>query len=68
MFVEYLQLISIGEDSPVTLEDISRVGIIILSGIFLVFFGFKIKGTWGAVIVPLIGIVVYLFVNGTLKI
>lgn len=66
MFAEYLRLIFIGGESPVTFEDISRVGIIILSGIFLVLLGFKIKGTWGAVIALLFGIVVYLFMNGIL--
>jgi hypothetical protein len=64
MFVEYLRLISIGEDSPVTLKDISRVGIIILSGIFLVLLGFKIKGVWGAIIALLLGTVGFLFVKG----
>ena len=64
MFVEYLRLIFIGGESPITFEDISRVGIIILSGIFLILFGFKIKGTWGAVIALLFGTAVYLFVNG----
>jgi hypothetical protein len=66
MFAEYLRLIFIGEDSPVTFEYLSRVGIIILSGIFLVLLGFKIKGTWGAVIALLFGTAVYLFVNDIL--
>ena len=66
MFVEYLRIIFIGGESPVTFDDISQVGITILSGIFLILFGFKIKGTWGAVIALLFGTVVYLFVNGML--
>lgn len=64
MFVEYLRLIFIGGESPVTFEDISRVGIIILSGIFLVLVGFKIKGTWGAIIALLVGTAGFLLVTG----
>ena len=66
MFAEYLRLISLGGNTPMTFGDIRRAAIVVASGIFLILVGYKIKGIWGAVIALLFGAVVYLFVNGML--
>ena len=66
MFAEYLRLISLGGDTPMTFGDIRRAAIVVASGIFLMLVGYKIKRIWGAVIALLFGTVVYLFVNGML--
>jgi hypothetical protein len=68
MFAEYIRIISFDGDTGLTSNNIWRAAVIILSGIFLIFIGYKIKGMWGALIALLAAIVAYLYVNGILRI
>jgi hypothetical protein len=63
---EYMQLISPG-DNPLSFEFVSRIFILIFSGVILVAIGFKIKGVWGSAIAIVLGTVIFLYNQGVLK-
>jgi hypothetical protein len=63
---EYMQLISPG-DNPLSFEFVSRIFILIFSGVILAAVGFKIKGMWGSAIAIVLGTVFYLHNQGVLK-
>lgn len=64
MFFEYMRLLALGEDPDFSFEFISRIVLIMLSGLTVTFIGYKIKGGWGAVIAVLICAFFFLYING----
>jgi hypothetical protein len=67
MFVEYARLLTSGGEAPLTFKSILGVAIILFAGVILVFVGYKIKGTLGAILALLIGTFVFLYANGILR-
>ena len=64
---EYMQLISPG-DNLLSVDFITRVALLIFSGVILVAAGYKIKGMWGAVVAIVMGSLFFLFNQGILRI
>jgi len=64
MFFEFLRLLGLSGESPLTVEFFPKLLLIMFSGLILVFGGYMIKGVWGAVIALIIGTLVYLYVKG----
>ena len=64
---EYMQLISPG-DNLSSLGFITRVVLLIFSGLILVAAGYYIKGMWGAVVAFVLGALFFLFNQGILRI
>ena len=64
MFLEYSILLGLDWRTPLSLEFISNLLLIIASGIVLLLVGFKIKGTWGAVIALAAGTAWFLYQKG----
>ena len=63
---EYMQLISPG-DNLLSVDLITRVALLIFSGLILVAAGYKIKGMWGSVIAIVLGTAFFLYNQGLLK-
>lgn len=63
---EYMQLISPG-DNLLSVDLITRVALLIFSGLILVAAGYKIKGMWGSAIAIVLGTVFFLYNQGLLK-
>jgi hypothetical protein len=66
MFLEYSMLLGLDWSAPLSLEFISNILLIIASGLLLLLVGFKIKGTWGAVIALAAGTALFLYQKGIL--
>ena len=64
MFLEYLRLLGMGADPDFSFEFISRLVLVTLSGLAVIFIGYKIKGVWGAVIAVLLCAFLFLYING----
>jgi hypothetical protein len=64
---EYMQLIRPG-DNLLSVDFITRVALLIFSGLVLVAVGYKIKGMWGAVVAIVLGSLFFLFNQGILRI
>jgi hypothetical protein len=64
---EYMQIIR-PSDNLVSVDFITRVALLIFSGLILVAAGYKIKGMWGAVVAIVLGSIFFLFNQGILKI
>ena len=64
---EYMQLISPG-DNLLSVAFITRVALLIFSGLILVAAGYKIKGMWGAIFSIVLGSLFFLFNQGILRI
>ena len=64
---EYMQLFS-PCDNLVSVDFITRVALVIFSGLILVAAGYKIKGMWGAVVAIVLGSIFFLFNQGILRI
>jgi hypothetical protein len=64
---EYMQLVSPG-DNLLSVDFITRVALLIFSGLVLVAIGYKIKGMWGAVGAIVLGSLFFLFNQGILRI
>jgi hypothetical protein len=64
MLWEYAQWLGFSPESPLTFDFIKKVVILASFGLLLVLAGFKMKGTLGAVLALLLGIVLYLYVRG----
>ena len=64
---EYMQLISPG-DNLFSVDFLTRVALLIFSGLILVAVGFKIKGMWGSVVAIVLGSLFFLFKQGILRI
>ncbi len=62
-----MQLISPG-DNLLSVDFITRVALLIFSGLVLVAAGYKIKGVGGAVVAIVVGALFFLFNQGILKI
>jgi hypothetical protein len=63
MFLEYAQWLGFSPESSITFDFIKEAGIVVGSGLLLVFVGFKVKGTLGAVLALLFGALFYLYLN-----
>lgn len=66
MFLEYSMLLGLDWSAPLSLEFISNLLLIIASGLVLILVGFKIKGTWGAIIALVAGTLFFLYQKGGL--
>ena len=64
---EYMQLISPG-DNLFSVDFITRVALLIFSGLILVAVGYKIKGMPGAIVAMVLGSLFFLFNQGILRI
>ena len=64
MFFEYMRLLGMGADPDFSFKFISRIVLIMLSGLAVIFIGYKIKGVWGAVIAVLLCAFFLLYING----
>ena len=64
---EYMQLVSPG-DNLLSIDFITRVALLIFSGLILVTVGYKIKGMWGGVVAIVLGSLFFLFNQGILRI
>ena len=64
---EYMQLVSPG-DNLLSVDFITRLALLILSGLILVAVGNKIKGMPGAVVAIVLGSIFFLFNQGILRI
>jgi hypothetical protein len=67
MFAEYARLLTSKGEALITLESFWDVALILGAGFILVFVGYKIKGSVGAIIALLIGTIVFLYVSGMLR-
>ena len=63
---EYMQLISPG-DNLFSVDFITKVALLIFSGLILVAAGYKIKGMWGSAIAIVLGTAFFLYNQGVLK-
>ena len=63
---EYMQLVSPG-DNLLSVDFITRVALLIFSGLILVAVGYKIQGMWGSAIAVVLGTVFFLYNQGVLK-
>ena len=63
MFWEYAQWLGFSPESPITFDFIKEACIVIGSGLFLVFAGFKVKGALGGVLALLFGALLYLYLT-----
>jgi hypothetical protein len=66
MFFEYIRLTGI-DTSSFSLEFAARVLFLVLAGLILAVFGFKIKGVWGAVLALAAGVVWFLYNEGMIR-
>ena len=64
MFFEYMRLLAMGADPEFSFKFISRLVLVTLSGLAVIFIGYKIKGVWGAVIAVLLCAFLFLYING----
>ena len=64
---EYMQLVSPG-DNLLSVDFITRVALLIFSGLVLVAVGYKIKGMPGAIVAMVLGSLFFLFKQGILRI
>ena len=68
MFLEYMGLLGMGAEPAFSFEFISRIVLVMLAVIAMIFIGYKIKEGWGAVIAFLICAFLFLYLNGLLPI
>jgi hypothetical protein len=74
MFFEYMRLVNMsGESGPAFSESypvelITRIVLILLSAVAMVFIGYKIKGVWGATLAIILCALCFLYINGLLPI
>jgi hypothetical protein len=67
MFLEYFNLLDLSEQGPLSFEFLSRIATILITGVVLTLVGFKIRGTSGAIIALLVGVGVFLYINGVIS-
>jgi hypothetical protein len=67
MFAEYARLLTSKGEALLTFDSFLGVALILGTGVILVFVGYKIKGSLGAIIALLIGTFVFLYVSGMLR-
>ena len=67
MFAEYARLLTSKGEASLTFESFLGVALILCTGVILVFVGYKIKGSLGAIIALLIGTFVFLYAGGFLR-
>ena len=63
MFLEYVRLLGMGAEPGFSFEFISRIVLVLLTVIAMVFIGYKIKEGWGAAIAILICAFFFLYIN-----
>ncbi len=68
MFLEYMGLLGMGAEPAFSFEFISRIVIVMLAVIAMIFIGYKIKEGWGAIIAFLLCAFFFLYLNGLLPI
>ena len=68
MFVEYFNLLVLGGQAPLSFEFLSRIAAILIAGVVLTLVGFKIKGLSVAIVTLLIGVGVFLYINGVISV
>ena len=69
MFAEYARLITRGGgEGYLSMESVTGVVLILAAGFLLVFIGFKLKGSVGAIVALLLGAIGYMFATGVLRI
>lgn len=61
MFLEYGRLLGLTGESPLNLESMGTIVLIMLAGAGLLFVGYQVKGVWGAIIAMAIGILLFLY-------
>jgi hypothetical protein len=66
MFLEYMGLLGMGAEPAFSFEFISRIVLVFLTVVAMVFVGYKIKEGWGAVIAFLLCAFFFLYINGLL--
>jgi len=66
MFLEYVRLLGMGAEPEFSFEFISRIVLVLLTVIAMVFVGYKIKEGWGAAIAILICAFFFLYISGLL--
>lgn len=66
MILEYARLLGLSGEAPLSFESISKVVLIMLAGVILIFVGYKVKGVLGAAIALLIGVFLLLYRKGLL--
>jgi hypothetical protein len=62
------KMLGMGADPDFSFEFISRVALVLLLLVVVIFIGFKIKGVWGAVITFFLYASFLLYINGLLPI
>ena len=62
-----MQLVSPG-DNLLSVDFITRVALLIFSGLILVAAGYKIKGMWGTIVALALGFLFFLYNQGVLRI
>jgi hypothetical protein len=66
MFLEYMGFLGMGAEPAFSFEFISRIVLVFLTVVAMVFVGYKIKEGWGAVIALLLCAFFFLYINGLL--
>lgn len=54
-------------DSPAMLDFVSRVLFLVIAGLMLILVGYKIKGTWGALLALAVGAFLFLYNEGMIR-
>ena len=67
MFLEYFNLLDLSGPGPLSFEFLSRIATILITGVVLTLVGFKIRGMSGAIIALLVGVGVFLYINGVIS-
>lgn len=67
MFLEYFNLLDLSGQAPLSFEFLSRIATTLIAGVVLTLVGFKIRGMSGAIIALLVGVGVFLYINGVIS-
>ena len=68
MFLEYMGFLGMGAEPAFSFEFISRIVLVFLTVVAMVFVGYKIKEGWGAVIAFLLCTFLFLYLNDLLPV
>ena len=67
MFLEYINLLDLSGQGPLSFEFLLKIATILIAGVVLTLVGFKIRGMSGAIIALLAGVGVFLYINGVIS-
>jgi len=68
MFLEYINLLRIGEQPEFSFDYIFPIALLLLFLVAIVFIGYKIKKESGAIVALLICVLIFLYMNDLLRI